>query len=593
MIAHSNERNFAVVQDHRQNRWLYFHSPVEVIQTEDIEQVKTLLGRIEYETTNNGLYAVGAVSYESAPAFDAILPANNNSKVPLIWFGLYRNFETIEIPGEGGLIADDTRMELDWMLLQDESEYRQALEKIRNYIKEGDTYQVNYSFRLRADSSQDHWPLFVQMVHAQNLARQPGYCVYLETDDWTLCSASPELFFEYHARTLTSRPMKGTAPRGLGFEDDHHAGISLRNSPKNRAENIMIADMVRNDMGKIADTGTVHTRDVLSLEKYPTFWTMTTTVECRTDPRPLKVFEALFPAASITGAPKLRAMQIIDELESLPRNFYTGAAGFISPHNTAQFNVLIRSVLIHRKSRIAEFGVGGGIVWDSRTGDEFEECHTKARVLTYAQPPFELLETFKWSPDNGYRYLDQHLQRLFNSASYFSWLIDHAKIESALVQAENSFAASDQRVRLLVSKSGSVSVTNTELDSLPQPYIVMLASKPVSSKNYFLYHKTTHRSVYENARSGTKDCDDVLLWNESGEITESCRANILVLIDGEWLTPLVSSGLLNGVEREALIASGEVTEKVISVDQLKKAESIRLANSVRGVWTVVLNKYLF
>ena len=428
------------------------------------------------------------------------------------------------------------------------------------------------------------------MVHAQNLAQQRGYSVFVETRDWTVCSASPELFFHYDGGTLKSMPMKGTAPRGLGFKDDIAAGNALQKSEKNRAENIMIADMVRNDMGRIAKTGSVVTTDVLSVEKYPTFWTMTTTVNCEVGPSLMDIFEALFPAASITGAPKVRAMQIIDELESRPRNIYTGSAGFVGPDDTALFNVAIRTVLVDKHSDQAEFGVGGAIVWDSETGDEFEECRTKARVLTYLAPDFDLIETLKWEPENGYLYIEEHVRRLENSTYYFSWTMDSEKVWAALDNVVSDFGNTPKRVRLQLSVDGKIKVQFSEFVDLPDPYRVCLAQKAVNSRNYFLYHKSTNRSVYENAMHTAKKqgCDDVLLWNERGEVTESSRANILIDINGRRITPPLSSGLLNGIGRQAMLDLGIIEEQVITLDMLDQADTIWLVNSVRDRWQVVL-----
>jgi para-aminobenzoate synthetase/4-amino-4-deoxychorismate lyase len=588
MIPDPEHINCVVVQDSSRNRWLYFHSPVKIFESENLGEVRSLLQEVESEVSTGGMFAAGFVNYEASPAFDKVFPIRKTCSVPLIWFGIYSDFTEFDFPDEEFLDRAGATAPPQWSLLVEESEYRSSLQRIKEYIKEGDTYQVNYSFRLKADCKSDNWPFFVQMVHAQNLAAQPGYCVYANTENWTVCSASPELFFEYSGRTLKSKPMKGTAPRGFGFEDDQQAGQNLLKSAKNRAENIMIADMVRNDMGRIADIGSVKTSDVLALEKYPTFWTMTTTVQCQTDPALAEIFTALFPAASITGAPKLRAMQIIDELEKLPRNIYTGSAGFLTPHNTAQFNVAIRTVLINRDSGEADFGVGGGIVWDSESGDEFQECHTKARVLTYSQPRFDLIETMKWTASEGYAFLSQHVQRMKNSASYFSWKLDPDAIETSLIEAAEGFGVVDQRVRVQVSKAGEIAIENSDFMDLPNPYLVKVALKPVNSRNYFLYHKTTHRIMYERAFAELLDCDDALLWNEKGELTESCRANLIIETSQGWFTPPVSCGLLNGIGRQDLIDRGEVQVSVIDINHLQLAKSIWLVNSVRERWPVKL-----
>ncbi len=595
-----NEINSVVAQDASQNRWLHFRNPIRIFTTDNLAEVTVQLALVEFEVMH-GRYAAGFVNYEAAAAFDNVFPTKQTNS-PLIWFAVYEDYEEFDFPpsqygGQDGRQDDSARNQtaLDWSLLVEEKEYQHALKKIKNYIRAGDTYQVNYSFRLKAtlpddEHANDHWDFFVRMVHAQKRINQCGYCVYINTENWTICSASPELFFEYHGRVLKSKPMKGTAPRGLGYSDDMQRGYELQHSAKNRAENIMIADMVRNDMGKIADIGSVQTTDILTLEKYPTFWTMTTTVQCHTDPKLTDIFAALFPAASITGAPKLRAMQIIDQLETHPRHIYTGSAGFVTPHHFAQFNVAIRTVLIDKINQQAEFGVGGGIVWDSESGDEFQECHTKARVLTYSQPQFELLETIKWCATDGYILLEDHLLRLQHSACYFSWSIDANKIAQQLKSAQTDFPNTDQRVRLRVSKSGNIMIEHTDLIDFPDPYVVKVAVRPINSKNYFLYHKTTYRTMYqnmyENTLSASPNCDDVLLYNERGELTESCRANLLIQSAAGWITPPVSCGLLNGIGRQHLIRQGKATESIVNREQLLAAKSVWLVNSVRGRWRV-------
>ncbi len=581
-----SENNCVVAQQPSKNRWLLFRDPVDVISSGNVEHVTAILDQTEHQVEQYQRFAAGFICYEASPAFDRHFPVRRTREIPKIWFGIYDGYDVIDFPES--VAARHNADGLNWELSLEEEDYRKSLARIKDYIREGDAYQVNYSFRFRANCDIDSWSLFVQMVHSQNLASQPGYCVYVNTDEWAVCSASPELFLSLDRRVLKSRPMKGTAARGHGYEDDLEIGRQLQESGKNRAENIMITDMVRNDMGKIADTGTVETTDIFSLEKYPTFWAMSTTVGCLTDAGLTELFEALFPAASITGAPKLRAMEIINELENLPRYIYTGAAGFVAPGRRAQFNVAIRTVLIDKRKSNAEFGAGGGIVWDSDPADEFQECHTKAAVLTCSQPSFDLLETFRWSRDGGFLNLDAHLSRLGNSASCFSWEVDQDEIRNQLRSEALDFPEADQRVRLCVSRCGRIHVQHTDYQSLPDPYRVRLASIPVNSKNRFLYHKTTHREVYDSALADHGDCDDVLLCNERGEITESCRANIIVELDGGFLTPPVSSGLLNGVGRALLLAERKVTEKVILREQIADADSLWLVNSSRGCWRMYL-----
>ncbi len=351
----------------------------------------------------------------------------------------------------------------------------------------------------------------------------------------------------------------------------------------------MIVDMVRNDMSRIAQIGSIGVTRLFQVEKYPTVWQMTSTVRCQSTVSVLEIFRALFPAASITGAPKVRTTRIIAELENTPRNIYTGSIGFMAPGRQAQFNVAIRTVLIDKKNKTAEYGVGGGIVWESDSAGEFQECYTKAQILFQEQPEFDLLETILWTPDKGYFLLDYHLQRLRDSAEYFSFEIDIEHIHSRLRQVAKNLPSHQQRVRLCVSSAGHTRIEATPLKPLPVPYRIRLARQAINRENPFLYHKTTHRQVYEAALNQIPGYPDVLLWNEQGEITESCIANIVVAKNGIFITPPVESGLLPGTYRQWLLEQGKIVEERITLSDLQKCDKIYLINAVRGMWEIVLD----
>ncbi|MCK4467634.1 MAG: chorismate-binding protein, partial [Desulfobacterales bacterium] len=336
-------------------------------------------------------------------------------------------------------------------------------------------------------------------------------------------------------------------------------------SEKNRAENVMIVDMVRSDMGRIAHTGSIQVDELFALEKYPTLWQMTSTVTAKTKAGLSEIFRALFPPASITGAPKPRTMQIIAELETGPRRIYTGSIGFISPDRKAQFNVAIRTVLVDKIKGQAEYGVGGGIVWDSTETIEFEESQTKAKILTERLSDFSLLETILWVPENGYYLLQQHLARLKDSAIYFSFSADIDAIRDKLLSLAGAFPHTAHKVRLLVAKNGHITCKPEVLRHSIVRHIqrVCLAQSPIDSSNPFLYHKTTNRRVYDQALASCPGYDDVILWNEKGEVTESCIANIVIELDGKLYTPPVQCDLLAGTFRAWLIKQNKVREKVI------------------------------
>jgi len=556
--------------------WLLFQRPVRILQARRPEEVRGLLRTVERSVDGEGLSAAGFLAYEAAPAFDPACAVRPAGDFPLAWFGLYPTCRPAALP----ILPPGPLRSVAWQATVSRQAYATAIGRVRGWIAAGDTYQVNYTYRLRAHFAGDPRGLFAAMIRAQG----PHYGAYLHTGDWIICSASPELFFRLERDALLCRPMKGTAPRGLWQAHDLEQAAGLRRSEKNRAENVMIVDMVRNDMGRIAEPGSVEVPRLFDVEKYPTLWQMTSTVRCRTRAGIPEIFGALFPAASITGAPKVRTMQIIAELEPWPRRIYTGAIGFLAPQRRAQFNVAIRTVLVDPRRQLAEYGTGGGIVWDSAEDAEFEECATKARILTEAVPEFALLETMAWTPSEGYLWLDRHLSRLMESAAYFSRPLDPERVRRTLASLAHGLPPRPHRVRLLVPPHGEPVAESQPLTQGRNPYRIRLARRPVHSQDSFLYHKTTHRRVYERALAASPGEDDVLLWNEKGEITESCIANVAVERDGELLTPPVRCGLLPGIYRSLLLDQGRIKEAILRVEDLQATSRIFLMNSVRGMW---------
>lgn len=577
------ENDTVILYDALTGEWLKFAHPARVVMARAVDEVLSALREVE-SSVNDGAWAAGFVSYEASPAFDSALTVQaDDGDFPLLWFGLYATPEIISAPTP----PDGDAPSIPWQADIAEDEYARGFAHIKEAIARGETYQVNYTFRLRASSFHgDTWDLFRRMARAQG----SGYPVYVQTADWSICSASPELFFTLQESTLTSKPMKGTAARKLTPAEDRAQADWLHNSEKNRAENVMIVDMVRNDMGRIARLGSVRVPHLFEVEKYRTVWQMTSTVQCETDANLVEVFRALFPASSITGAPKARTMQLITALEKHPRRIYTGSLGYLAPGRRVQFNVAIRTVLIDRRTGQVEYGLGGGIVWDSEGRDELQEAYTKARVLTQPVPQFDLLETMLWDPESGFRHLDEHLARLADSADYFSAPVDADALRRSLSALTATLVPRPQRVRVLVVLDGETRLEASPLAALPSPYRVRLARHPVDSRNVFLYHKTTWRKVHDEARRELPDCEDVLLFNERGELTESTIANLVLEQGGIWLTPPVACGLLPGIERARLLAEGRLQEAVLTVDDLQRADRILLMNSVRGIWQAVLVK---
>ena len=561
--------------DNGEARWLRFSAPVDMVVARTHGEVMPALRRVE-KAVGEGCYAAGFVAYEAAPAFDSALSAKPPlGSLPLLWFGLYQ--KTVTLPFEQSNHSVN-RSSSVWTPSVTPETYRTVIARIKELIAWGDTYQVNYTWRLRRPFRDCPWTLFRELYRTQEVP----YAAYVDIGDHVLCSVSPELLFSLEGSQVVTRPMKGTAPRGLSWADDEGRMLDLHRSPKNRAENIMIVDMMRNDLGRIAHTGSVRVPRLFEVERYRTLFQMTSTVQALTDAPVGEIFRALFPAPSVTGAPKVRTMQIIDELEDSPRGIYTGTVGFMAPDRRAQFNVAIRTVHVDRTTGLAEYGTGGGITWDSVDREEYEECCTKGLVLMRPTPPFELLETLLWRPVRGYFLLSGHLDRLSQSARYFGFPFNEKVVRRHLESTALAFGPISQRVRLLLDTGGQIRVESQPLDPGRRIRRVILARRFVDSSSRFLYHKTTNRAVYDDARADFPRHDDVILWNEKGEVTESCMANVVVRIRGKWVTPPVSCGLLPGVYRKHLIEKDRIREGVIRVDELKSAERLCLINSVRG-----------
>jgi para-aminobenzoate synthetase / 4-amino-4-deoxychorismate lyase len=573
-----NTINTVVLYNSATRQWLRFSSPKQVIKVSNIHDVVPALRHIEQLVETKGLYAAGFVSYESAPAFDEALQVKKtDGTFPLMWFGLYKKPTPI-VPHFSNLSHRGYKTGV-WRPSVRLCTYKKNISRIKNFISRGETYQVNYTFRLTTVFKGSEWPFFVDLVSGA----QAGYPAFIDTGRFVICSASPELFFQLNHYTLVSRPMKGTVPRGRFLLEDQEKRQWLAVSEKNRAENIMIVDMIRNDMGRIADTGSVRVKSLFTCERYPTVWQTTSTVESQTRASIADIFSALFPCASITGAPKVSTTNIISRLETSPRRIYTGCIGFIAPKRKAVFNVAIRTALIDRKNGSAEYGVGGGVLWPSKSLEEYNECLVKAAVLSRPMPQFSLLESILWTPAKGYYLLLRHLKRLADAALYFGFTDDIAAIKKKLALFAQSLAPRPYKVRLLLAENGNTACEAMQLSAKAQRAAVhlKLCRAPVDSTDCFLFHKTTNRRVYEQAAAGRSGCDDVVLWNERGEITETCTSNIVIMKRGRLFTPKMECGLLAGTFRAHLLARKKIHEGIITKDDLKSAEKIYVINSVR------------
>jgi para-aminobenzoate synthetase/4-amino-4-deoxychorismate lyase len=403
-----------------------------------------------------------------------------------------------------------------------------------------------------------------------------------------VASASPELFFRVDGGRITARPMKGTAPRGRWEEEDAAMAERLLTSPKERAENLMIVDLLRSDLGRVARVGSVRVRNLFTIERYPTVLQMTSTITAELDPRTTleDLFGALFPCGSVTGAPKASTMRLIAELEGSPRGVYCGAVGYAGPGDEAAFSVPIRTAVVDTAEGVVEYGAGAGVTWDSDAAAEYAEVRAKAAVLTEERPPFFLLETLKLERGE-YALLERHLARLLSSARYFGVPASEGDVRHALNGYATQHPRGAWRVRLLAGEDGVPRVEGRPLEPLPEgPLPVALAAEPVRRADRFLYHKTTHRAVYERRRARRPDVYDVLLHNEEGELTEFTTGNLVAELGGALLTPPRECGLLAGTLRAELLESGRIREGILQPDDLGRASRLWLINGVRG-WVPV------
>lgn len=566
-----------------QGQNLLFTAPREVLVAHDSAAARAALHRLT-AAAGEGLWAAGYLAYELGFLFEERLASRlpEYSDTPLLWFGLYdspRRPDRAEtdalLTGAGGGLATQIEPRLDF------DTYRQAFERVKSLIAAGDTYQVNLTlkagFRLEGD------PLGLYRVLAQS---QPtAYGAYIHAGDHHVLSRSPELFVSGTDGLLKARPMKGTLRRGRTRAEDEAGRLALARDEKNRAENLMIVDLLRNDLGRIAETGSVRVTDLFSVETYRSLHTMTSGIEARKKPDVgmLAVLENLFPCGSITGAPKLRAMEIIHEVEAGPRGLYTGSIGYIAPNGDFAFNVAIRTAIIDSAGR-GEIGIGGGIVADSSAADEYQEALLKLRFLADPAPPVTLIETFKWTPEQGFALLDRHLDRLIDSAAYFALPVTREAARACLDDRARDWAG-PMRVRLTLAETG-LDLTAVPLPPSTEKFRFAIAAEQLDSASIWLAHKTTNRAFYDEPRQRAHDThglDEVVFRNERGELTEGSFTNLFLQRDGRLLTPALASGLLPGTLRAELLASGRAEERVLTLADLARAEAIFLGNSVRGL----------
>lgn len=566
--------------------WL-FDDPSRIIRCDQPGDVSACLADIDAATAQ-GRFVAGFMAYELGYALEAklapLIPEDRTT--PLLWMGVFDAPKRLDQAGVRALMETWATAPAEVALHEaalTREDYLANVARIREHIAAGDVYQINYTFLQPFTLDGSPLSLYARLRNRQ----RAGYGAVIDTGERHILSLSPELFVETHDGDIRTRPMKGTAARRANPADDAQTTRWLHTDEKSRAENLMIVDLLRNDLSRIADVGSVKVRDLFHVETYPTVHQMTSTVEGRIaeDVSFSAIAQALFPCGSVTGAPKVKAMEIIRTLEDGARGVYTGAVGFVGP-GQARFNVAIRTLDITPDKR-GQMGIGSGVVYDSVAEDEWDECHLKARFLTRNEAPFDLLETLKWTPQDGFALLERHVRRLETTAAYFGFDFDLSTVMAAL-NASVANATQAKRLRLTVDPWGAAQVATAPLPVRDEirPWRYAIASTPVDDENPFVYFKTTNRAFYDDARESLQaetGCDEVVFLNGRGELTEGSITNLFIEKDGVLLTPPVSSGLLAGTLRAELLDTGRARESVLTQQDLHGADQVYLGNSVRGL----------
>lgn len=546
--------------------WWFWPIATPPLVATSLDEVAPIFDQVE-EHVRAGGWAGGAVSFQAAPAFDSAFHLFGERQAS--WLACFYLFdsppEVFSVLASPPLSARTPRFEPSIGF----DRYEMMFERVHNALQNGDTYQVNATFPLHTEASYDAAGLFSLLVGET----PPPYAAFFPGPEGPILSLSPELFFEKRGSHIISRPMKGTRPRSGDPEE-------LLNHPKDRAENLMIVDMIRNDLGRIAKTGSVSVPDLFQIEDHGTVWQMTSTVAAESDASVRQVFDALFPCASVVGAPKVETTRIIAETESWSRGLYTGAIGFIGP-DYARFSVAIRT--IETIGSQATYGIGSGIVWDSDAKSEWAECLAKAEVLRPYGEELRLLETLRWDPKTGFIFLEEHLARLEKTAHALGFPIDLSEVQDRLMSQPWE---SPQRVRLLVGTEVAIESVPIQFpfESAPPQETslkIAISDVQVDSENLWLQHKTTLRRLYENALRRTT-ADDVILTNEKSHLTEFTIGNLVIRHGEQYFTPPLNAGLLPGIFRNQLLMNGFIAEFPITFELLQTADEIFRINSVRG-----------
>lgn len=546
-----------------------FENPTEIIEAFDNKSFIEAFSRIEKFRKQKKYYLLGYIRYEAKNIF---LGKNIKTKEPLLYFEVF-NSEQVTVKGEQkkNVVQNSP---IDVCSTIDFKSYSNAIKKIKKEIACGNTYEVNYTYDYKIKTDADGFDLYNSILPNQ----KTPYNAYIKNDYEELLSFSPELFFTLVENKILTKPMKGTVKRGKTEKEDKNNVEFLRNDIKNRAENVMIVDLLRNDLGKIAKTGSVKVDKLFEIETHKTLHQMTSEISAELEDNTtlFEIFEAIFPCGSITGAPKISTMEIIDNVEVGKKGIYCGAIGLISPEKTV-FSVPIRILRKKNKDKFFLCRVGGAIVWDSTAIEEWEETLTKISFLT---PSFELVETILVQ-DGKMKYKAAHFNRMKKSAKALGFKFNK--------EIEKIIPEKDGILRILLNKDGTFQTQYLPLHQIKTNKII-ISETPVNSREKLLYHKTTSRPWYESSKEKIRSGEifDEIFFNENGELTEGSRSNIVLQIKGKIYTPLLECGLLNGVLRQKLLKENKISEKILKLKDLEKAEKIFCINSVRGIVEVKL-----
>ena len=572
---------------------LLFSEPLEVVRLSSLSEIKPFFQTLEAKR-DEGYFLAGWLAYEVGYGFEPTLVNGyrQTGDMPLGWFGVYREPERLSLSEVEALfahveqVAHIKNVAMGTAVFNlSEGEYAGHIAAIKEQIALGNVYQVNFTGRYRFTFSSSALALFAALRGSQ----PSSYTALLNCGTRTIISFSPELFFEKRGSLIETMPMKGTAPRGCSAEEDVRLKKELGQCSKNLAENLMIVDLLRNDLGRICKSGSVETARLFATETWPTLHQMHSTIrgELRDTVELYELFRALYPCGSITGAPKVNAMKLIQRLETEPRCIYTGALGFIEPTGNMLFNVAIRTVELVGQQGV--YGSGGGIVWDSDVQSEYRECQLKAKILTTAgAQEFDLFESILWH--GSYLWLEEHFARLAASAVALGFMCDIAVARSMLNRLAEELHQSGNRfkVKLSLSYSGvfSVSYDSIMVPSSGAMLRLAISEHQVDSSQPLLYHKTTARELYNRsfAEAQQQGYDEVIFCNERGEVTEGAISTLFIRKGAKFLTPPIHCGLLHGIFRSYFLATRPfVTERVLMLRDLLEADMVYVANSVRGI----------